>query len=186
MSDFPYIETERLILRKITVKDAEDLFETFSSEEAMLYFGMFPFEEIHEVYAMIENFKKGYDLNRMIRFAIELKEEHKVIGTCGFHAYSPPNNRAEVGFELNPKYHQKGYMTEALKALINFGFQILKLNRIEGLVYPENRPSQLTMEKQGFKREGLLRQYMIFRNKPQDLYIYGFLKEEWQNGNQSN
>lgn len=182
MMPFPTLTTERLILRKLKQSDCLDLFETYSSEEAMRYFGMYPMTELEQAESIINNFNKGFEMAKMIRFAIELKSNHKVIGTCGFHSLSDVNKKGEVGFEINPKFHRKGYMSEALHALLDLGFNTMQFQRIEGLVYPENISSQRTLEKQGFKREGLLRHYMIFREKPQDLYMYGLLNEEF-NGN---
>lgn len=175
---FPTLETERLVLRQIKACDVEALFETFSSEEAMLYFGMYPFTDKAQAEQLIENFQKGFEQDRMIRWAIVIKASDQVIGTCGFHAYSKANDRTEVGFEINPVYQGKGYMTEALKCILDYGFENMGWHRIEGLVYPENIASQRTLEKQGFTKEGLLRDYMVFRKKHQDLLMYSLLKGE--------
>ncbi|SHH34446.1 GNAT family N-acetyltransferase [Clostridium grantii] len=174
--DFVVIETERLILRRIDLSDNTDLFEIFSSEKIMMFYGMFPMKELIESDNLIMNFNKGFEEGRTIRWGIELKKENKLIGTCGYHNWNKKNFRAEIGYELSDKYWRKGYITEAVNGIIEYGFHHMCLNRIEALVYPENIASQESLRKLGFVKEGLLREYAFLRNKKQDLIMYSLLK----------
>ncbi len=102
----------------------------------------------------------------------------KVIGSCGFLNMRTQHFRAEVGFELSKDYWGKGIASEALEAIVQYGYRHFQLERIEALIEPANFPSQKLIEKQGFKKEGLLRHYEYTLAKFDDLYIYSIIKEE--------
>lgn len=86
------------------------------------------------------------------------------------------HHRAEVGFELSKDYWGKGIASEALEAVVKFGYHHYQLERIEALIEPANLPSQKLVEKQGFTREGLLRHYEYTCGKFDDLYMYSIIK----------
>ncbi len=178
---FPVIETDRLLMRELELKDIGALYKIFSSEHVMEYYGMFPLEEYHQVERLVLTFKNGFDEKRSIRWGITLKETGELIGTCGFHNMQLRNSRAEIGYEIAEEEWNKGYVTEAIKAMIEFGFGVMALNRIEALVYPDNIASNRALEKIGFKEEGLLREYAFFREQFQDLLMHSILKNEFIN-----
>ncbi|MBN2900051.1 MAG: GNAT family N-acetyltransferase [Clostridia bacterium] len=176
---FPVLETDRLRLRQLEEIDAEDLYKIFSSEAVTKYYGMYPVQDIDAVKTMISNFSSGFEEARVIRWGIEVKALHKVVGTCGYHAMNLKHKRAEIGYELSEQHQKMGYMSEALTAAIAFGFEEMNLNRIEGLVYPENTASQHSLMKLGFVKEGLLREYMCFRDQMTDLLMFSLLRREY-------
>jgi len=175
---FPVLETERLILREIGTNDNEALFDIFSSETIMKYYGMFPYEEMSQAEQLISNFAKAFDEEKSIRWGIELKGENILVGTCGFHNWNKKHQRAELGYELHDNHWKKGYVSEAISEVIKYGFHNLELNRIEALVYPDNIASHNSLEKLGFDKEGLLKEYCIFRNIKQDLIMYSLISNE--------
>lgn len=177
--EFPVLETKRLILRELVKSDVEDLFEIFSSDEVMKYYGMFPIESQEELLKVIENFSKGFEEERIIRWGIQTKDTGKIIGTCGYHNWNKKHFRSEIGYELSKEYWHKGYMTEALKEILDYGFTHMNLNRIEGIVYPENLASQNTLIRMGFREEGLLREYMCFRGQMTNVLMFSLLKREY-------
>lgn len=177
---YPKIETKRLLLRAIEKSDAQALYKTFSDEKAMKYFGMYPMNTMAEVVQLIENFHMTFNNQAGIRLAIVSKDTQQVMGTCGFHQYSQRHARAEVGFELNGAYQHQGYAREAVEALIKWGFDVVGLHRIEAVTYPENNASMTLLEKLGFEKEGLLRDYVILRDQPQDLWMYSLLQEDYR------
>lgn len=179
LKSFPTIETDRLILRQLTIRDSGDLYEVFSEEDVMRFYGMHTIDVPPQAEQMVQFFRTGFEEGRSIRWAIELKSEGKVIGTCGYHNMNEVHRRAEVGYELNKKYWRNGYVTEALRAIFYYGFQNLNLNRVEGQVYVANRASQKCLEKLGFVKEGVARQVAFFRDKFEDLVVYSLLKEEY-------
>lgn len=174
---FPVLETERLILKEIRVQDAAAIFQIFSSEEMMRYYGQFPMESIEETNHLITKFNENFISDKGIRWAITLKEENRFMGTCGYHNWNRKHARAEIGYELSMESWGKGLMSEALKEMIAYGFESMNLNRIEALVYPENGASIRSLEKQGFKKEGLLEGYAFYRDVYQDLLMFSLLKK---------
>lgn len=176
---FPTLETERLLLRELNVSDADDLFEIFGSEEVTKYYGMYVFKEIEEIKKMIRYFIDGFKEERQIRWCIVEKLSGKAIGTCGFHSISQLHFRVEIGYELSETYWGQGYMHEALQRIVKYGFEELNFMRIEGLIYPDNKASRKSLEKLGFKEEGLLRGYMYFRGEMTDLLMYSLLSKEY-------
>lgn len=178
---YPTLETDRLLLRELQDSDSTDLYEIFSSEKVTKYYGMFPVTSIEAVIHMINNFAEGFKEQRSIRWGIVEKSSGKVIGTCGFHNINKRHYRAEIGYELSDIYWNHGYMKEALQTIISFGFEEMNYKRIEGLIYPGNYSSRKSLEKLGFKEEGLLRDYMYFRDEMADLLMYSLLKREFIN-----
>ena len=86
--------------------------------------------------------------------------------------------RAEIGFGLQSAYWGKGYMSEAARAVVDCGFDVLRLHRIEADIDPRNRASARVLEKLGFVREGLLRERWIVDGEISDSAIYGLLRTD--------
>ncbi len=114
------------------------------------------------------------------RFAIVLNETGRVIGDCGICRLHWGNRRGEVGYALHPAHWGRGYMTEALRALLAFGFEDLDLIRLEADVDPRNGDSSGCIERLGFQREGLLREHWIVGGEVCDSVMYGLLRREWK------
>ncbi|TFI54231.1 N-acetyltransferase [Mastigocladus laminosus UU774] len=116
-------------------------------------------------------------------WAIELKNENKMIGRIGLGDYNLKNARAELGYASNRRYWGKGLMTEAVKQIIDFSFINLGMNRIEAVCLPENITSIRVLQKVGMQFEGVKREYTFVRGKFDDLNSYSLLKREWQEAN---
>ena len=174
---FPIIETERLLLRSIEMEDTISIFHIFSNEEVMKYYGQFPMKFIEEAENLIKMFNENFQNGKGIRWGILLKEENRIIGTCGYHNWNKRHLRAEIGYELSMDSWGRGYMKEALKAIIDYGYEAMDLNRIEAVVYPENKASIKSLINLGFNKEGLLQEYAFFRNTYQDLIMFSLLKK---------
>ena len=181
MKDFPILETKRTILRQLTIDDANDVFYYFSKEEVVKFTDLEKFTTIKQAEKLINSFNKQF--RNGIRWGILLKENNKIIGSCGFHHCNLQrlnvwNYKVEIGYELTLEYWQKGIMTEVLKEIIKYGFNKLNINRIEALIIPENIGSRKLVEKIGFKEEGLLKEYRFEKNKFVDCCIYSMLKNK--------
>ena len=172
------IQTKRLLLRPLTQSDAQDIFEIFSDKQVMKYYDLLPFKNIERASRQIDFFIKGFEERSMIRWGIELKENSKLIGTCGFFALNEDVSKAEIGYELNRSYQGRGYMTEALDAILRFIFSETDINRVEAYIEPPNIASQKTAEKVGFTKEGTLRQYEMCRGERIDICVYGCLRSD--------
>ncbi|WP_033543040.1 GNAT family N-acetyltransferase [Planococcus sp. CAU13] len=177
---FQTLKTERLVLREVTKDDADSLLAYLSDEEVTRHMGLAPFTTVEDTLDEVEWYNSIFDKGTGMRWGITLKDEDRVIGSCGFLNLTQKHHRAEIGFELSREHWGKGIAAEALQAVIYHGFSSLNLNRIEALIEPANSPSQKLVEKTGFLREGLLRDYEYTQGKFDDLYMYSMLKREFE------
>ncbi len=174
---FPKLETERLVLREITKEDTDDVFACFSNPEAMRYYGQDPFERREQVEQLIGFFEGNFRDQRGIRWGIERKGSPGLIGTIGLNAWSPKHRRAEIGYEIHPDHWRKGYASEAAACVVGYGFEALRLARIGAVVFTENAASSGMLEKLGFRREGVLRNYIVQSGVSHDTYAYSVVSE---------
>lgn len=178
---FPDLETERLVLRRLHPSDAESLFAILADEELTRFYDDEAFTEISQAREQIEAWASGFDEWRSIRWGIARKETGTVIGTCGYYGFHRWHGRGSLGFELARPYWRQGIMTEALAAIIRFGFRKVGLNRIQAVVMPGNEGSEKLLEKLGFRREGVLREYENWGNKGYvDLLMFSLLRDEYE------
>lgn len=153
---FPTLETERLILRQLAATDAQDSFLFLSDEETMRYYDPAPMTQIEQAEKSIERHRRRFAQHEALRWGIILKGENRVIGNCGY-SWDVDNRNAALSYILSKHYWNKGIMTEALTAIIQFGFEHIHLHRIEAQVAYPNLASARLLEKLGFQEEGRLR-----------------------------
>lgn len=174
------LETNRLILRELKEEDIDFVYNHFSNEDVCKYlFDEEPLAQREEALEII-NWYKDFELKDHNRWAIELKESGRLIGTCGFHCLDRKNNIVEIGYDLNKDYWGRGYMTEALKVSIDVAFNNMQLNRIQAFVYIGNEGSYKLLEKLKFIREGIIRDKHLFRGKYYDHYCYSLIAGDWK------
>ena len=116
------------------------------------------------------------EITERIQWAIALKTENKIVGTIGYHRIEKEHYRAEVGYMLHPDYWNTGLMTEALKVIIDFGFDEMNLHSIEGNINPNNAVSRKILEKFGFVKEAYFKENYFFNGKFFDSEVYSLLK----------
>lgn len=117
----------------------------------------------------------------ILYFLIREKEKENVIGWCGYHTWYTDHDRAEIGYGLYfDEYKKKGYMTEALKEILRFGFEEMNLHRIEAMVAEYNIPSVRLLLNNNFEKEGCLREHYLINGKHEDSWVYSLLKKEWK------
>jgi [ribosomal protein S5]-alanine N-acetyltransferase len=179
LSNLPAIETERLLLRKITLSDASDMFEYGCDPAVSKYTTWSTHTSIEDTKYFIKTLLKMYKKRELVDWGIVHKAENKFIGTCGYVAWSMTNSRAEMGYALGSKYWNQGYMSEAVNAMMEFGFREMQLNRIEGKCKADNIASARVMEKVGMKLEGILRQQIFVKGEYWDLKMYSILREDF-------
>jgi [ribosomal protein S5]-alanine N-acetyltransferase len=170
--DVPKIETDRLILRKITLNDAEDMYLYASNEEVTRYVTWDTHSSLSDTIDFINSFLPQYDAP----WGIELKENGKFIGTVHFVWWQQQHNSAEIGYVLSKEYWAKGLITEAARAIISFGFENMDLVRIQARCFLENKGSERVMEKLGMSFEGISRKVMYVKGDYKDLKLYSLLK----------
>jgi [ribosomal protein S5]-alanine N-acetyltransferase len=178
-TNFPSLTTNRLHLRQIRPTDAEALFVIRSDREVMEFYGQEPQQSLEETHALIQRLQDLYDRREAILWVITLKGEDTVIGSCTFFHFGPDFHYAETGYELHREYWRQGIMTEAMSAILTYGFAELGLHRIEADIDPRNTRSKGLLLKLGFTYEGNLRQRYFFRGQFEDEHYYGLLKDEW-------
>ena len=172
------ITTPRLILKSITPAIIHELFNTKSEEEINSYFG---YADAYDYYKIMH--EKGMETHRISMFYFLLidKKSGSPIGECGFHSWNTTHNRAEVFYYMkNENYKRKGYMTEALKVVLKFGFTTLGLHRIEALIAADNEASLKLLLRYGFSIEGTMREDYVVNGKNEDSDCYSLLKWEWE------
>lgn len=180
---FPQIETERLILKEVSLANSMDMFQIFSDEETLKYYDVEPVHKVAEVNKLIEVLQNRFKNKRGIRWGLYLKDSGKLIGTCGYHDVNGEALRAEIGYELSRDFWRKGYMKEALEAILDYGFNNMGLNRIQALVVPENEKSIGILKRVGFTKEGVLRDYEYFRRSFKHCTMLSILKREYKKDN---
>lgn len=177
-NSFPTIETNQLILRKIEPEDATNLFEFLSDIAVNQYMINNPYENIVQVQRLINGMQQCFESKQKIRWGIAKKGINKIIGYCGYHAFNELNLTGEINFCLSKAHWGQGIMTEAIGAMVHFGFEKLQLNRIEAKVMPQNTSSFKVLEKAGFQKEGLIRQGLLKNHTFHDLCLYSILKND--------
>lgn len=178
----PAFETERLKIRLFKEDDVDDLYEYCSDEEVTKYLSFETYNNKQQAIDRINYCMGLYQrLDKEITLAIEYKEEGKVIGNIDFIRWNEKDKEAEIGYILNRKYWNKGFMTEALKPLLRFGFENMELNRIEIRCDERNVASARVIEKNGLTYEGTWRQKKIIKGEFVSLRYYSMLREEYKN-----
>lgn len=144
------IETERLLLRSIAAQDADDIFEMLSDRQTCLDDGGYPAIVVKdaEFYALIASFSEQN------RCSIVLKAENKVIGIVNLQDADRAVEAYELGFVLNKAYRRKGYMYEAIGALIRTCFERTEIKMFTASHFPHNAASKALIRKLGFQYEG--------------------------------
>lgn len=176
----PHIETERLLLRPLEVADTADFFDYARREETSRYLLWSPHSCPRYTRAYLQMIGRFYRKGQFWDWAVVEKSSGKMIGTCGFTRIEEKHHLGEVGYVLNPDYHQRGYATEAVQAVIAFGFEKLGLYRIEGRYMVENLPSRRVMERCGMTFEGVWRGAMLVKGRHRDIGVCAILKEDYQ------
>lgn len=144
------IETERLLLREITLDDKEDLFRLHALPEVQIYTGEPVVESIEEIEAAIQGRIEDYQKYGYGRWATFLKGEMQFVGWAGL-AYLPEFDEIDLGYRFLPEYWGLGIATEASRAILTYGFDILKIKKIIAIAMKENKASIRVMEKVGME-----------------------------------
>lgn len=174
---FPELQTERLSLVEINQSHLTDYYEIFKDENVTKYYNIIPLKEQEEAQKYLDWFKFRFESGAGIRWGISLKDKKDIIGTAGFNNYQK-NHKANLGYDLHIDYWNKGYITEALGEILKFGFIILEINRVEAEVMQGNIASEKVLHKLGFKKEGILREWMYWNNNHYDMTMFSLLKKE--------
>ena len=155
------------------------MFVSHSDEEIIQYLGLHSEDEI-----ILERrkFEQGYSTfyTTFKSFLVIAKETGEVMGKAGFHNWYLHHNRAEIGYALyDEKFMGKGYMSEANRLIVEFGFVVLSLHRIEAYTSTYNSASIKILQRLGFRKEGLLREHYNVNGIMEDSVCFGLLKHDF-------
>lgn len=175
-SPFPVIKTKRLLLRCIEMKDAPELLFLRGSDKTMQYIDREKLINVEEAEALIQKILDSLETNEGIMWCITLLDKPEtLIGTIGHWRLIKQHYRAEVGYMLHPDHWNKGIMKEALLAVIDYGFNVMKLHSIEAHINPANVSSAALLERCGFIREAYFKEDFFFKGAFIDSAIYSLL-----------
>ncbi|MGG5209135.1 GNAT family N-acetyltransferase [Chryseobacterium sp. MIQD13] len=176
LNDFPKIETERLILSQLKEGDIpfvtgylqDKVFSDLTSNIP------FPYTKEHAEF-WVKMSRESFESNTGYTFAVRNREE-QIIGAIGLH--DRDDDKAELGYWMGKPFWNKGYITEAAAALIDFGFKELELNKIYATYFLHNPASGRIMEKIGMEKEALLKQHLKKGNEYFDIMMYSVFKNK--------
>jgi ribosomal-protein-alanine N-acetyltransferase len=179
-SRLPVIETERLILRKLTMRDASDMFRYCQDKEVARHVLWEAHTSILETRAYIRYNLYQYRSGEPASWCIVLRETNRVVGTIGYMSYNADNSTVEIGYSLAREQWGKGLMTEALEAVICETFRALKVHRIEAMHFTDNPASGRVMAKCGMTHEGHMRERICCKGVFRDVEMWGILRKDWE------
>jgi len=176
----PVVETERLILRKMRMSDASDVYRYAKDPEVARHVLWEAHRSLWETRDYIRFLIYQYRNGDPGSWAITLRETGRVIGTIGYMNYHADNATVEVGYSLSREQWGKGLMTEALDAVIGETFRVLKLHRIEAMHFTDNPASGRVMEKCGMRHEGHMRERICCKGVFRDVEMWAILRRDWE------
>ena len=180
LTSFPYLETKRLLLRQATQDDVEALFAVFSDPKVTQFHDLDTFSNLDEASRLIKKRKKGFESGQGIRWAIASKQNNYLIGSCGF-TWLKELNAAEVGYELKSQFWRQGIMSEALNAILQYGFSNREIQFIIAEIMLGNVASKMLLKKLNFKSQGLLKKRGFWKENYHDLEQFKLTKTKFTN-----
>jgi ribosomal-protein-alanine N-acetyltransferase len=180
-ADFPVLHTERLTLRAVTMADALPIFEMLRDPQVVRYLAQPPMTALGDAARRVAIYQHLYEEQKGIQWAIANRADGYLLGTCVFWHLEPLHYRAEVGYTLASAYWRQGIMSEAVSAVLDFGFGTMGLHSVEARTDPANAASNGLLEKLGFVREAYFRENYFdpVAETFTDTAVYSLLKADW-------
>jgi RimJ/RimL family protein N-acetyltransferase len=179
-TDVTELHTGRLVLRPVTMADADAYLDIFSDARSMLYWSCEPIERLDEAKELTRQDIEWAELETCINWGMALSDTNRLIGKVNLFQISRQNRRAEIGYILDRRHWGKGYMSEAMARVLAYAFDTLKLHRIEADTDPENTPSLALLDRFGFTREGVFRDRWYVHGKWHDSVMLGLLLQDYR------
>lgn len=177
---FKNLETNRLLLRRVSVDDLSEIMELRGNPETMKFIPRPLVTNSMEALAHFKMIDDKIEKNEGINWAITLKGNPKLIGIIGHYRIKPENYRCEMGYMILPQYNNQGITTEAIKVVIEYGFDDLQMHSIEAIIDPENYASERVLQKNGFVKEADILENEFYDGKFIDTVIYSLLKRNFK------
>lgn len=176
----PVLETERLLLRKVEMRDAEDMYEYSRDPLVAKHVLWDAHTSVRDTRGYIRYMIRKYRAGEPSSWCIVEKSTDKAVGTIGYMWYQPENSACELGYSLARRCWNQGYMTEALRAVLDYTFLELGFNRVEAQHETENPASGAVMRKCGMQKEGTLRSRLYNKGRYVDVDLYAILKSDYR------
>ena len=175
-------ETDRLIIRKFTQEDLNDIFEYCKNPNVARYVTWEPHQSLTDTQKFIDHALNVYSKGGMDPMAMVLKEDpnKRVIGSIGVIPVSPKNRTFELAYAMSEDHWGKGYAVEASKPLINFAFKTYAIERLQCRCDILNPQSSRVMEKLGMNYEGTLKSSMYLKGRTRDMHMYSIVKADFK------
>ncbi|MEI5908230.1 GNAT family N-acetyltransferase [Bacillus spongiae] len=177
----PPIETDRLILRKFELSDAQTVFDHWLSDERVSDNRISPAHQtVSETIERVTKIVSEYKSEEFCYWAITLKESGELIGEIDLYDFDQATDNCQVGYSLGFQWWNQGYGTEALRAVLEIGFRHMNLHKISASHNTGNPASGRIMSKAGMLQEGIIRDMIRnAKNQYKDCAIYGILQEDY-------
>lgn len=182
--EMPVLETPRLILRKMRLSDADDLFAYARNPEVSQYLVWTPHQNIEESRGFLRYVMSRYSQGLLEDWALEHRQTRTFIGTAGYFFWDVVHCRAEIHYCLSNAFWHQGLIPEALREITRFGFQQMQLHRIEAKCFPENIGSQKVLRKIGMHYEGIMRHGVYAKGTFHDMKSFALLSTDSGVGNE--
>jgi RimJ/RimL family protein N-acetyltransferase len=176
----PTLHTARLRLRPFTPSDASALYALHSDAHVLRYWDSPPWSEPARAERFLTVCRQMEEEGSGARLAIDRVSDQSFLGWCTLSRWNPDFRSAGLGYILGRAAWGQGYTTEAARALLQWAFDTLDLNRVQAEVDTRNAASARVLEKLGFLREGTLREDCVVNGDVSDSWVYGLLRREWQ------
>ncbi len=178
-SNIPNLETERLLLRRIELSDAQDMYEYSCDKELTKYLTWASHTSLSETTRYIRLLEKKYMKGDFWDFGLVFKDTGKFIGTCGFTSFDKDTNSAEIGYVISPEYQRRGLAPEACRAVMKFGFAVFDLDYFAARFIDGNEASRKVMEKLGMEFETTYKNSFFIRNEYRTVHEYKITKKKF-------
>ena len=172
---FPGLETERLVLRQLTVADAPALYDMMAHPDVARFTARKALHEVSDAVDLLRGVGLDYATRRSIRWGVTLNGSNTIIATVGLHDWNRYHRHVAVGFDLNRAHWGHGYGQEMVAAVCAYAFDHMGVHRIEAQVMKGNRSSQRLLESIGFEMEGLHRKRMYKDGLQHDVQVYSLV-----------
>jgi ribosomal-protein-alanine N-acetyltransferase len=176
----PTLRTARLQLRPFTNADAEALFALHSNAHVLRYWDAPPWTERARAERFIAACGRMAEEGSGARLAMDRVSDKAFIGWCHLTRWNPDYRSASMGYCLDDAAWGHGYATEAGRALLQWAFDTLDLNRVQAETDTRNAASARVLEKLGFVREGTLREDCVVNGEVSDSWVYGLIGRQWR------
>lgn len=169
----PELQTKRLLLRNVQIDDTKALYELRSDPEQMRFIPRPLARSVEDAQTLIEAMIKGAAEGTLLNWVVTAKEQPELfLGVMGFYRIYPEHFRAEIGYMIHPTVQGKGYTTEAIQAIMDYGWHTMFLHTIEAVIDPDNHASRRVLEKCGFVKEAHFRENIFFEGRFMDSVHY--------------